>query len=129
MADVTYRTLAGFVYSGPYENDAGGKKIQKVYISVPMGIHEDDLRVAVTIWPSHKNADVKVGDYIVVNGKFEGYESQDQSGKPETKWSISANKLTVLGHDMAEEEVRATDKVQKEAVIKKRNEDFTIPGL
>lgn len=98
-----YRTVQGFVYAGPFEEDVNGKKVRKFMVSMPQQ-NAEDLKVKVTVWESHRNVNVNIGDWIVCNGKFEIYEGQSKaSGEFVTNYSISANTFAVLGHGGGDE--------------------------
>lgn len=133
----TYRTVQGFVYSGPYERDAGSRKVRDVYVSVPSPLvnekgevtSQQDTKVRVTIWDSHDAVDVAEGDYIVANGKFEIYDKQDQSGDMVRSYSLSANKLRNFGSGLGEFKDRGLENVVKTPNRGARSASTDIPGL
>src|SRR4051812_16683001 len=100
MTDVKWKTVTGFVYAGPWDGEAGGKKIRSFMLSVPAPLFKedgtlngaDDGKVKVTLWDSHKSEPVNVGDFVAVSGSFDLWEGQDKNGDFVTNYSISANK-------------------------------------
>lgn len=106
MTDVAYKTVTGFVFAGPWDGEAAGKKIRTFMVSVPAPLFKEDGtlngapdgQVKVTLWDSHKSEPVNIGDYVAVSGKFEIYEGQNKDGDFVTNYSISANKFSRLGN-------------------------------
>lgn len=107
-----YKTVQGFVYAGPYERDAAGKKVRDFYISTPTVSKEDevipDTPVRVTVWPTHADVDIAVGDYILANGTYEIFKQQGDTGDWVYKHSCSANKFMNQGSGLGNQQPRGS---------------------
>lgn len=112
MSDTFYRTVNGFVYAGPYERDANGKKVRDIYVSYPVMGKEDevvpDQPVRVTVWPDHEDVDIAIGDYIIANGSYEIYPAQNKDGEYENKHSLSASKFANMGNGLGNKAPRGS---------------------
>lgn len=104
-----YKSATGFVYAGPWDREVNGKKVRDFMMSVPRDIlnNEGDVKVRVTIWDGMADKDVKEGDYVALNGKWEVFPKQDESGEFIDTYSISANKFTVLGNGLGTDTKRS----------------------
>lgn len=134
--DVTYRTVTGFVYAGPFPRKAGSREVRDYYVSVPSPLVNDkgevtslaDTKVRITVWDSHSGTDITTGDFIAANGKFEIYDGQNKDGEFVRSYSISANKLKNFGSGLGDGSERGLENVIKTTGKPKRTFD-DIPGL
>lgn len=94
--DSNYRTVQGFIFKGPFERDAAGKKVRDIYVSATFP--EGDVVVKITVWPSHEDVELKVGDYVFVNGQFESSKIQGEDGEDVVRHSLSSYKLINIGN-------------------------------
>lgn len=137
MSDVIYRTVSGFVFGGPYERDAGSRKVRDYLISVPGPLVNSegqvtsvpDTKVRVTVWDSHGDVEVAEGDYIVASGKFEIFPGQDRDGNPENRYSVSANKLRNFGSGLGEFKDRGLENAKPSPGTRVKRTFDDIPGL
>lgn len=136
--DIVYKTVQGFVFAGPWENEANGKKIRSFVISVPTPVlsNEEETRVRITTWDSHEKTPVKIGDLVYASGKFEIIEKQNDQGNYEKSYSVSANKFVNLGNGLGGSKGRSvsvddeptTDGTGKVRAVR-RPDVSQIPGL
>lgn len=101
MSDVEYRTIQGFVFGGPWERNAAGKDVRDYSVSAFTPGQEDEI-VRVTLWPSHEEVVVNIGDYIIVNGRWEAGMFAGKDGEKRMRRNVSANKVINAGNGLGD---------------------------
>ena len=98
MADKQYRSFIGAVQFDPRDAEAGGKNVKQVVIAAT-GVKEQNIRVTLTLWPSHAAAAAKVkkGDLVFAEGVFTRNTSNDSDGNAKVYNNLSVARFLNLG--------------------------------
>lgn len=102
MAD-QFRTVFGIVAFDPREGEAGGKKVRNISVR-QNGFGPTAVLVQATLWPSHAHVDVKKGDVVILEGKYQQRDGE-RDGEPVKYHNISVARIKNLGASDAGEKV------------------------
>ena len=93
MAEGTFVTVAGIVQFDPQEREVAGKDVRDITIRGIGEMTKDGQRkYRITLWPDLADAEVKRGDFVVVDGKGSRNEHNGT-----VYYNVSANHIVVNG--------------------------------
>lgn len=112
MAD-SFASAAGFVQF-PVEADElpSGQKVRRATIRT---LGTDGVLIRVTLWPEFDGAEVKEGDFLAVDGKYEERVAQNKEGQSRTYRNLNPSRIAVTP---------AFDKPEREVVNKGGKSNF-----
>jgi hypothetical protein len=91
-----YRTVTGIVQFPPREGEAAGKPVRNIRVNAT-GFKEQAVPISATLWPSHKDFDVKENDVVILEGKYTRSSGTDKDNNPITYHNISVARIAKLG--------------------------------
>jgi hypothetical protein len=106
MSENTYASAAGFIQFPVEEKEVNGKDLREFVIR---GLGSQKL-IKVTLWDEWAATEVKKGDFVAVDGKFESSLGQAKDGSQREYLQITAYSLIVTP---------GIEKAERDAVVSK----------
>jgi hypothetical protein len=91
-----YRTVIGIVQFPPREGEAAEKPVRNIRVN-SAGFGPTAVPVSATLWPSHKDFDVKENDIVVLEGKYTTSNGKDKDDNPIKYHNISVARIGKIG--------------------------------